>query len=60
VTRVSEHINEIQGMISTILKNEFAYIGKETGSVYFDVSKYGSSYGVFRDSKLIKPNLVGK
>jgi cysteinyl-tRNA synthetase len=56
---VTEYIPEIQEMIDQILKHEFAYIGKESGSVYFDVSKYGSNYGIFRDSSIIKPNLVG-
>lgn len=36
VPRVTEHISEIIAFVKKILDNGFGYIGKNTGSIYFD------------------------
>lgn len=50
VLRVTEHLDEIQEMISKLLKVGFAYIGKDTGSIYFNTEAYireGRNYDQF-------------
>jgi cysteinyl-tRNA synthetase len=45
VLRVSESIDEIVHYVGSIVESRFAYVGRRTGSVYFDVAKYDQVHG---------------
>ena len=45
LTRVTEHIPEIVAFVTEIFKKGFAYVGKNTGSIYFDTAQFTASGG---------------
>ena len=52
-TKATDHIKDQIKLIELIEKNGYSYIGKETGNVYFDVSKF-KDYGKLAKLKLKK------
>jgi len=56
-TKATDHIKDQIELIKKIEKNGYSYIGKETGNVYFDVSKF-KDYGKIAKLKLkrLKPS----
>jgi len=52
-TKATEHIKEQIELIKKIEKNGYVYIGKETGNVYFDTTKF-KDYGKMAKLKLKK------
>ena len=52
-TKATDHIKDQIELIEKIEKNGYSYIGKETGNVYFDVSKF-KDYGKLAKLKLKK------
>lgn len=60
ITRVSEHINNITEMVSSLMDKKFAYLASD-GSIYFDTTKYRkevSEYPIPNRSSLSHDELI--